>query len=588
MFKILTLLPLLLFSSCKTGSHIHSPTHENSNLSTLQESLDKNQECKTSNGKVQQLPFPVVFENEETHSKEEQDLYLKTLTQSLSTLPPSLLNSFADIKGSIVLVEDTSPYCPVPDDTKDSYPNGIASCWEQDEDQNTLLFISILDEKGFPTLTALSYNVLTSFGQMFEKIFLNHMVISQGEMFPQGGQYANDGAEAYRFEVAQEILDKVETDEPIPFDDELSSFALSHSFFSYYCNEKTRSTLSDLFPKSYQTIKDLTDHYQAKDVRNEDSQSLGLKNPFERLSKYVAKKAIKRIREMNLRLATIKPKKLKPATREAMTMERANEILRTNTKKPEEAVDGLSTSDNIMKGRYYNGTPRLIRANPNAEHKGPVTILIHGTFSAETVTSKALPNTWCHLEEKGGVAELIGEKMNEGGGEVVAFQWGGRLSDKERMQAGKELADIIEAYHALGIEVNLVGYSHGANVAAAALHNLQGTEVKIANMISLGKPVMRSSRYSFSMSQISGKYLFVKGRTDFVPATTLNNLTERSGIKKGEKKQGDGEYIKVTIKDLKSSYHSHLVTAPVMGKVLEVLETGNKVQGVNIKKAVSN
>ncbi len=555
----------LLFASCKSRGRFekHHDSIPSAAALELAQTLPDSVSCKKSDGTLlDALPFSVDFENTELYSEEAKLQFLKTVQQSLSTVPFEILTSFTKINGKIILVEDIEKYCPVPEEDSGNYPSGTASCWIQGDQGDTVLYISLLDANHQPTLVNLSQNTLIAFGQIFEKVFLNQMVYGQEELFPLGLKNS-EGIEAYRFDLLQEFLSKIDSDYPIPYDMELSNFLMSRGFFAYYCNANTKETLQEIFPQTYATIKTLTDNYKPKDFISGDGKTEGLGlfslKRFEESAVSATKKVVEHPTSLFRSQKPFKTQILVPKTSND-----AEFVLKKQTVSYNEAHKGLDSSKNIMGGMYYNGTPRLVRSVPGRVGD-PVTIMIHGTYSADSVTAADVFNSWCNIGSgQSNVPKILNEGFGGGSsGEVMAFQWSGRLDGIDRRIAGEELAKVIASLHAMGRKVNLVGYSHGGNIATVALNRLRnvkdasGNPVRIQNFISLGRPVMRSKDYKFDLSQISGRYLFVKGQIDFVPGITGNRTVERSAIK--EKETGKVVYTKVKFVGLKS-YHADLVS----------------------------
>jgi RHS repeat-associated protein len=118
--------------------------------------------------------------------------------------------------------------------------------------------------------------------------------------------------------------------------------------------------------------------------------------------------------------------------------------------------------------------------------------LVHGTFSDK--------DTW---DQNSTIAyqEAFNDRLAEGG----LFQWeaGGNIHD-ERVSAAKSLAhSIMEAYEASGreMEINIVGHSHGGNVAIMAANILDENNIQVDNLITIATPAR--SEYTLNEGAVS-------------------------------------------------------------------------------------
>jgi len=106
---------------------------------------------------------------------------------------------------------------------------------------------------------------------------------------------------------------------------------------------------------------------------------------------------------------------------------------------------------------------------------GLETWLIHGTFS----------NSGVFPEE---FEEAIGTQLND---TTNRFKWSGGNTRAARTKAAKGLVEEIIAYKEENPDgpVNLVGHSHGGNVAIQASDILAKEEIKVDKLITMGTPV---------------------------------------------------------------------------------------------------
>jgi hypothetical protein len=80
------------------------------------------------------------------------------------------------------------------------------------------------------------------------------------------------------------------------------------------------------------------------------------------------------------------------------------------------------------------------------------------------------------------------------GGPVRLLYWSGCNSDAARVQAARRLCRIVASHRfAAGERLNIVGHSHGGNVALAASH--RGLSRAINLLITLNKPTRRAKAY---------------------------------------------------------------------------------------------
>lgn len=596
-------IPLIFIASLSCKSAIDKPTQQPrdraSTTEELQLSLPRGLHCTENKNKNKniELPFPIFFQKPHLYSQEEKNLFLDTLKNSYSQLPSKILDAFAKINGKILLVEDSTKTCPVSELYQDSYSKGLGGCWMLNEAQEIVITLSLLDSNGAPSLTALSYNSLISLGQIFEKILIHPMSFDQGELFPNSIEGGQEGFEPYRFAILEELYQSIDSSEEIPYNFELASFMISHSFFVYFCRAETRQILAENYPEAYKTIKELTGNYEFRSpLQNKENIGLGLDlKTIVRKVENTGQTIQKKIPTKTKRVDKLVQKWRSQPLQNAYNLREVQGIQTAKFGDIPSEERHLYTQ-NYTGAKYYTGKPRIVRSSSNFNHRkedfgNPVTILVPGTYAGDSLTRNPGYTAWADLE--GEVAQTINDKMSEGKGEVVGLQWSGKLDGVERVAAGRELAETIKILRSQGKEVNVIAHSHGANVVTAALRELDlqagrgeippgfGLE-KVNNFVSIGRPVMRSNDYKFTLSQISGRYLFVKGEDDLVPGITLNNVNEFRRIKNEE----TGTYTKVTVRtDISqrtnsfkkksvegdSSGHSDLVTEPIMSRILDLL-----------------
>ena len=103
-----------------------------------------------------------------------------------------------------------------------------------------------------------------------------------------------------------------------------------------------------------------------------------------------------------------------------------------------------------------------------------------------------LPGTWYNSDTWNNNNTLYKNAQSTFGETPIIFNdvklWTGGNNHNDRMLAGNNLADIINNYNfASGENLNIVGYSHGGNVAKIASHMLTGDR-QISNLVTLGTP----------------------------------------------------------------------------------------------------
>lgn len=88
-------------------------------------------------------------------------------------------------------------------------------------------------------------------------------------------------------------------------------------------------------------------------------------------------------------------------------------------------------------------------------------IVIHGTWASKENWNKPGGDFFADLAHS----------ANQFNARVVPFSWSGKLDNKSRSIAGKELAKFIQRYSP-NIPLSIVAHSHGANVGIIASHEL--------------------------------------------------------------------------------------------------------------------
>lgn len=128
-----------------------------------------------------------------------------------------------------------------------------------------------------------------------------------------------------------------------------------------------------------------------------------------------------------------------------------------------------------------------------------VFIVVHGTWAANMSWCK--PGGDFFSELKAGALPLDAS--------VASFTWSGKLDNKSRAQAGKDLAQFIKSYPPT-TAIHIVGHSHGANVgiiASQELAKIPSNEHKIAKLYALAAPV-NTTQYMPAMNVIDQLYNF--------------------------------------------------------------------------------
>jgi RHS repeat-associated protein len=113
---------------------------------------------------------------------------------------------------------------------------------------------------------------------------------------------------------------------------------------------------------------------------------------------------------------------------------------------------------------------------------GLLTVYIHGTGQSVEDSSPGFLSD---------VASTFGEKK------VVLLNWSGANNDAARQEAAATLVKYINSYQfQAGEQLNVVGYSHGGNVALSG--SSQDLNKKIDNLVTIGTPIRSDYRANFS------------------------------------------------------------------------------------------
>ncbi len=133
-------------------------------------------------------------------------------------------------------------------------------------------------------------------------------------------------------------------------------------------------------------------------------------------------------------------------------------------------------------------------------------ILIHGTWASDT--------DW-HLPG-GTFYDELEKSCSTCNGQLIPYNWSGRLNHASRLQAAKGLVKIIQSYPE-NAHIYLIGHSHGGNVAALT-SQLLGQDIynehKITALYTLGTPI-DLEHYFPNMDVIEHVYNFFS-RGDYV------------------------------------------------------------------------
>ncbi len=128
----------------------------------------------------------------------------------------------------------------------------------------------------------------------------------------------------------------------------------------------------------------------------------------------------------------------------------------------------------------------------SAAQSHTIFIVVHGTWASTT--------QWCKVE--GNFFDALTQSVEPLGYSTLNFTWSGYLDPASRIQAGKDLAKLIESYPHTTI-INLVTHSHGSNVGILASHHLKRNN--IYNFYALGTPV-NTKAYMPNMEHINYFY----------------------------------------------------------------------------------
>ncbi len=199
-------------------------------------------------------------------------------------------------------------------------------------------------------------------------------------------------------------------------------------------------------------------------------------------------------------------------------------------------------------GTTYSGPLRFVEENklPNRlyDDDRTRTILIHGTFTADApYKGWANPNNASN--------ENIRTQL---GGPLEAFLWSGENDSVARTTAATVLRDKIVALHNEGKRANLIGHSHGGNVAMQAI-SLLPEHVKINQLITLATPIL--DNYVLSWENVVAKtdfHLHIYGAKDLVAGWFANF---HSGTRKGTQRKNPAADDQIQIKGVNNPKGSH-------------------------------
>lgn len=141
----------------------------------------------------------------------------------------------------------------------------------------------------------------------------------------------------------------------------------------------------------------------------------------------------------------------------------------------------------------------FVQTAAHAAHTNGVYILIHGTWGADAAWYKTGSAFFKELE-------LSASKYNR---TVTSYTWTGKLNHKTRLEAGKQLAQLIQSYP-VDTSINIISHSHGSNVgnlASSILAQDKNNKHSIDCFFAFGTPV-HTKKYMPAMSVIKRYFNF--------------------------------------------------------------------------------
>ncbi len=438
---------------------------------------------------------------------------IEVVKKLLSSLPEAILSKFFSFTGQIRLVQTLADHCDLDPDL-----TGVYSCWKLDP-QSLIPFVYIQENTAEQNTLDVDKSVLNAFALLYFE-FMRDYTNENGsveEIFNED-ELINDYLKALEIADAWDV-----TISPEAMSD-LLSFAVTEAS----CNEESRKNLAESFKQetSLGLSRGLVREVPSRELADLLPEIINFKTDFN----LTGSKSLYEVTNILNNHSNL-PKKTSKSIQTGFLNEKSqNLLLDTQTYKDmlknqnikREPWNSSMIKENVEKNvgfKYYTGEPRFIcqtnRDTPvivdpkniqnGLDQKKPITIMIHGTFSATSILKEG---KWG--DPRGHMADSL---RSHYGGDVLTMQWSGKNSSEDRTKAAEALKQQIIDLRLQGFQVNLVSHSHGGSVAIEALNKLPPEVQTKGEFVALARPVRDD--YSLNKAKVS-YYTTATGEKDFI------------------------------------------------------------------------